>query len=215
MAISSLSAISADTTNPLLSKLEANGLSADKAQLVENDLANAFADTASGSTSGTVDVKSVRAALDQKIDEDVASGKLSASDATAVKKTLDDLDAQSSGTSTQSSTAATTTATASDSSASTSSAQSSGSGSGSGGAGGAGGGGSSTKTELSETVTVSGGIKTTVITYTDGTTSTTTTAATDQDQQKYGSKQAEQAAASTASKYLSTIQPGSLFQVMA
>jgi hypothetical protein len=212
MAISSLNAVSADTTNPLLSKLEANGLSADKAQVVQDDLSSVLSDS-SGTGSGPVDAKSVRAALDQKIDADVASGKLSASDATAVKKTLDQLDAQASGTG--ASTAAQTSAAASSSDSSGSAAASGSSASGGAGGAGGGGGGSSTKTEVSETVTVSGGIKTTVITYSDGTTSTTTTAASQQDEQQYGSKQAEQAAASTTSKYLSTIQPGSLFQLMA
>lgn len=206
MAISSLSAVSTDTTNPLLAKLEANGLSADKAQVVENDLSGVLSDT-TGSGSGPVDSASVRAALDQKIDEDVASGKLSQSDATAVKKTLDDLDAQASG----SGAATAQTSSASDSSGSAAAGGSSASG----GAGGAGGGGSSTKTEVSETVTVSGGIKTTVITYSDGTTSTTTTAASQQDEQKYDKQPAQAAAESTASKYLSTIRPGSLFQLMA
>ncbi len=208
MAISSLSAVSTDTTNPLLAKLEANGLSADKAQVVENDLSGVLSD-ATGSGSGPVDSASVRAALDQKIDEDVASGKLSQSDATAVKKTLDDLDAQASG----SGAVTAQTSSSSDSSGSAAAGGSSASG-GAGGAGG-GGGGSSTKTEVSETVTVSGGIETTVITYSDGTTSTTTTAASQQDEQKYDKQPAQAAAESTASKYLSTIRPGSLFQLMA
>ncbi|WP_068080318.1 hypothetical protein [Novosphingobium rosa] len=213
MAISSLSAISTDTSNPLLAKLEANGLSADKAQVVEDDLANVLSQ-GSASGSGPVDVKSVRAALDQKIDQDVASGKLSESDAAAVKKTLDDLDAQTSGTDTgtASSQAQSTDTTSTDSTGST---QTSSAGASGAKGGGGGGGGSSTKTELSETTTISGSLKTTIITYTDGTTSTTKTAASAEDVQKYGTKAQQTATADTASKYLSTIQPGSLFQLMA
>ena len=90
MTISSVTA-----TNPLLKQLEANGLSADKAKLVATDLAAATATTA-GNTGTVTSSVSVRAALDTRIAADVSSGKLSKDDAAAVKKTLDQVDAQSS-----------------------------------------------------------------------------------------------------------------------
>lgn len=208
MIISSVSATSSDS---LLSKLETNGLSASKAQLVESDLSQVEASLGSStSSSGAIDMQTMRAALDKKIDDDVASGQLSQSDAEAVKKTLDQLDSQTSGAS-DTSTATTTGTTTSAQSDSSSAAQESG-----GGGGGGGAGGTSGKTEVSETVTITGPLKTTVITYSDGSTATTTTVATETDEQKYGKQQATQAAASTtAMKYLSTIAPGTLFSQMA
>jgi hypothetical protein len=204
MTISSLSSTSTDV---FLTKLEGNGVSATKAQIVEDDLSQVMASAGSAATaSAPVDMKAMRAALDKKIDEDVSSGKLSASDATAVKKTLDDMDAQA-GTSGDTQTAATATA------------QSDGSGAAKS-AGGGGGGGASTKTEVSETVTITGPLKTTIITYSDGSTVTSTTVASQADEQKYG-KQATQATATStststaAATYLSTLPPGTLFSQMA
>lgn len=197
MTISSIS-----STSSLLQQLEANGLSADKAKLVGNDLAAAEKTTAlaTGATS-TVSAASVRAALDSRIAADVSSGKLSKSDAATVTKTLDDIDAQSGGSGITSQAAP---AAAPAQSTGTASA-----GSGGGGHGGGGGGGSS-KTELSETVTVVGSTETTTITYTDGTSATTTTVATEADKVKYGKPDAATPSAQAASDYLSTIEPGSL-----
>jgi hypothetical protein len=81
-----------------------------------------------------------------------------------------------------------------------------------GGHGGGGGGGddSANKTELSRTVTVSGSVETTVITYTDGTSDTTTGAATSEDQARYGDAAAKADGDTKAADYLSTIPPGTL-----
>jgi hypothetical protein len=83
-----------------------------------------------------------------------------------------------------------------------------------------------TKTEVSETVTVVANIKTTVITYSDGTSDTTTTAATPADLQKYetqSQKQQDQISATkptrpapgSRAEIPSTIAPGSLLNLMA
>lgn len=202
MTISSVSSTSSDF---LLTKLETNGLSASKAQLVEDDLSEISATASSdASASGPVDMKAMRAALDKKIDADVSSGKLSASDAAAVKKTLDDMDAQGSGSGdagqTQTSAASSTQA----------------DGAGAAHSSGGGGGGASAKTEVSETVTVSGPLKTTIITYSDGSTATSTTVASPADEQKYGKSSSQSGATdSIATQYLATLAPGSLFNQMA
>jgi hypothetical protein len=224
MTISSVSATASDS---FLSRLETNGLSASKAQLVEDDLSQVESSSGStGSSSSSIDMQTMRAALDAKIDEDVSSGKLSETDAAAVRKTLDQMGGQTDDTGTTGQSSAATTkaaATQSEGAAQTGA---------SGGATGGGAGGSTAKTEVSETVTINGPLKTTVITYSDGSTQTTTTVATETDEQKYGKQQASQDAAATANaadtsaasnagtntaamKYLSTLAPGTLFSQMA
>lgn len=190
---------SVSSTNSFVTQLKANGLSANKVTIVEKDLAavekaSAFA---SGSTTTTISSASVRAALNTKIDADVSSGKLSASDAAAVKKTLDKIDAQSGASTTTSQ--STSAARGSSADAPTKA-----------GKAGGGGGGSSAKTEVSETVTVTGSTKTTTITYSDNTTDTTTTTATAADQAEYAKPAVSDATNNVAKTYLSTIEPGSL-----
>lgn len=180
-------------TNPLVSKLEANGLSEAKAKLVQSEMDAAVKDaTSAGADGSKPDGASVRAALDKRVSADVASGKLSKEDAAEVKTTLDQIDAQSGSNATSGSAP-----------------------SGSVQHGGGGGGGSTSKTELSRTVTISDPIKTTVITYTDGTTKTSTSVATTSDDQRYAKPNAAQASQQDATQsYLSTIEPGSLVDIM-
>ena len=156
----------AGSSSPFLKQLETNGLSASKAALVQKDLSDAQAATTSAA--GSTVSPATRAAFDTKISADVLSGKLSTSDAAAVRKTMDNLGAGSASTTDASQTAPI-------GASSSQAAGSAGAAKIDGGGGGGGGGGSASKTELSETVTISGSTMTTVITYTDGTTSTTTT----------------------------------------
>mgnify|MGYP001554427583 CR=1 FL=1 len=198
MTISSVS-----STNSFAVQLKANGLSASTVKLVENDLtvaekASAFA---SGSTTATISSATVRAALNTKIDADVSSGKISASDAAAVKKTLDKIDSQSGAATSASQATPAAGGTAASAPAKAGKA---------GGGGHGGGGGSSGKTELSETITVSGTTKTTTIIYSDNTTETTTTTATAADMAEYAEPAASDTANNVAKTYLSTIEPGSL-----
>jgi hypothetical protein len=186
---------SVSSTNALLKQLEANGLSVAKAKLVETDVTAAAAATPVAAK-GTTDAANVRAALDARIDSDVASGKLSKSDAAAVKKTLDEIDGQSSG-----------TGSADQAAPATAQSPAQGGGPSSGGGGGGGGG---TATEVSETVTVSGSTKTTVTTYSDGSTTTATATATDADKAKYEKTKTDANSGEAANDYLSTIEPGAL-----
>jgi hypothetical protein len=204
-SVVSISSIS--STNTLLKQLEAGGLSASTAKLVDKDL-EAAASAAQGAATATTPVASVREALNAKIDADVSSGKISVGDAAKVKNTLDNIDAQSSGSGITSQGAQPTPTPA----ATTASGDAV---PGHGGGGGGGGGGGATKTEVSETVTVAGSTMTTIITYTDGTSETTTTTATAADIAKYGNAAATDATNSAASAYLSTIDKGSLIDLSA
>ncbi len=146
------------TSNPLASSLAMQGLTSSQIELVEADLDEALKNAGVDSGQSTsVDMKSVRAALDAAIADDVKKGNLSQDDAGKIGKALDQMDA-----------AATTE--------SVEGGASTGGGAPAGGAGGGGGGGASgsEKTEVSRTVTVSGGVKTTVILYSDGTNDTET-----------------------------------------
>jgi hypothetical protein len=186
---------SVNSNNALSSALQANGLSADKIALVADDLQQV--EQAQGAPVNTsVDSASVRQALEKKIDEDVKAGKLSQEDATAIKKTLDDMGGASRST-TQASKAAA-------------------GGKPHGGGGHGGGGGSSQKTILSEVVTVTGALQTTLITYTDDTTDTETQPVTG-DSTPSGSSTGGTTTGpdQTASDYLSTIDPGSLYTAYA
>lgn len=196
----------------LSSLLQAKGLASDTIDLVEDDLALAQKASASPTLATSINGGTVRAALDKQISDDVASGKLSKEDAAKIGEALDQLDGKSTeGKSGSAAPAA-------------------------GGAGrpagGGGGGGSSEKTELSRVVTVSGGITTTVITYTDGTTETETSVATEEDIKSSAAKsgkggksdpaadaksaQAGEAMADqTMQDYLSQIEPGSILETYA
>ncbi len=207
-------------TNPFLQALEANGLSDAKANLVGNDLVTAF-EQSTPDSSGSVSASDIRAKLDTQIASDVASGKLTQSDADAVKKTLDQIQGQSDDAGSDASTSA-ATAPADVTSASEAAITDGSDASSSAGGGGGGGGG---KTEVGESITVSGSIKTTTITYSDGTTLIETAEATDADERKYGKKNVEAAvaeqtkdAAKQASKskdYLAQTPPGTLFDIAA
>jgi hypothetical protein len=188
------------STNPLLAQLQAQGLSSAKASLVASDMDAAAKEVVGkdGAGAGSApDKQSVRVALDKRIASDVAAGKLSESDAAEVKKALDEIDGKSPA------------AAGGDGEATSDATAKAGGGPRGGGGGGAGGG--TQKTERSRTVTVAGAIKTTTITYTDGTSETTTGTASNADEAKYGKQGAADAQSGTAADYLSTIEPGSLF----
>ena len=195
----------AGSSSPFLKQLETNGLTASKAALVEKDLSAAQTTTTSGA--GSTISSATRAAFDAKISADVLSGKLSASDAAAVRKTMENL-AGGSTSSTDAGQAASTGAASSQAAGSAGANKA-------GGGGGGGGGGSGSKTELSETVSISGSTMTTVITYTDGTTSTTTTTATDADKVKYDKPGSSDQAEGAAAEYSTTIDKGALFDKLA
>lgn len=196
-----LGAIGSSTS--ILQTLEAKGLSESKAKLVQSDL-DASLQSATGLSGAKPDIASVRGVLDQKIASDVASGALTQEDATAISNTLDDMQGSSAGGSAASG-AATTTAGAAPSSG------------GAGAAGGGGGGGSETKTELSRVVVVTGAIKTTTITYTDGTTTTETSASTGDEPKKAGAAAPVQSAGagSADAEYKPKIVPGILVDALA
>lgn len=191
----------AGSSSPFLKQLETNGLSASKAALVQKDLSAAQATTTSAA--GSTVSPATRAAFDAKISADVLSGKLSAGDADAVRKTMDNLGAGSAST-TDASQTAPIGASSSQAAGSPRAAKT-----------GGGGGGSASKTELSETVTISGSTMTTVITYTDGTTSTTTTTATAADKAKYDKPEIHDKEQGAAAGYSSTIDKGALFDKVA
>jgi hypothetical protein len=182
------------SNNPLTSALLAKGLSSDKIKLVEQDL-EASVTAATPASGAKPDNASVRATLDKRIAADVASGKLSKEDAAAISKVLDEADQASANTD----------------KASGSTAPAGGPPKGGGGGGGA--GGSSEKTELSRTVLITGNIKTTTITYTDGTTETTTGPANGEKSTKDNA--ATTSSDSVASNYLAQIEPGSLIDKLA
>jgi hypothetical protein len=190
--------IAASSSTALQTKLVSSGISSAKAELVQSDLDSAIKAAGSGAAAKPA---SVRQALDTQIAADVASGKLSKSDAAAIDKALDKMGDASIAASGDSETAAT----------------GAGGAQAAGGAGGGGGGagGSASKTELSRTVTVSGQIKTTVIAYTDGTSETTTSAANAEDQTRYGRAGADAGEQAKVSDYLASIPPGSLVEAEA
>jgi hypothetical protein len=148
------------STSPLTSALTAQGLSSRKAALVESDL-QASVQAVSGSGGAKPATAEVRAALNERMDADVAAGKLSREDADAVNETLDAMDEAAGGEAGDPAAAASGDGTA----------KANGAAKGGAPAGG-GGGGSSEKTELYRTEVDSGTVKTITITYTDGTTET-------------------------------------------
>ncbi len=149
------------STSPLTSALTAQGLSSRKAALVESDL-QASVQAVSGSGGAKPATAEVRAALNERMDADVAAGKLSREDADAVNETLDAMDEAGGGEAADPAAAASGEGTA----------KANGAAKGGAPAGGGGGGGSSEKTELYRTEVDSGTVKTITITYTDGTTET-------------------------------------------
>jgi hypothetical protein len=99
-SITSAVTSAASSGSTLASLLQTSGLSADKIKIVEGDLADtrqSLASSMSASVSGTVDSTAFRAAIDAKIADDVASGKLTAKDAEAVGKALDQIEGTASG----------------------------------------------------------------------------------------------------------------------
>ena len=90
----SISSVSGSSTSPqarLLADLQSNGLASDKAGIVASEIDSAVQSTKS-SSSGKPDQASVRAAIEKQLSADVASGKLTESDAALVRKTLDDFE---------------------------------------------------------------------------------------------------------------------------
>jgi hypothetical protein len=194
------------SSTSILKTLETQGLSEPKAKLVQSQIDTAT-QAASGLSGTKPEIASVRGALDQKIAADVASGALSQEDAAKVSKTLDDLQAAEGGATAATGAASPTTAAAT---------EASGGGAAAGGGGG-GGGGSSEKTELSRSVIVTGAMKTTTITYTDGTTTTEVSASTGGDaKQAAGAKPVDIAGAGAAdAEYKPKIEPGILVDALA
>jgi hypothetical protein len=206
MSIGSIGASAA-----LSSLLQAKGLASDKIDLVEDDLDLAQKASASPTLATSINGGTVRAALDKQISDDVASGKLSEEDAAKIGEALDQLDGKTTE-------------------AKSGSAPAGGAGR---PAGGGGAGGTSEKTELSRVVTVSGGITTTIITYTDGTTETETSVATEEDIKSSATKsgKSDDAAKSksdaeatakpgatsdpSVQDYLAQIEPGSILEAYA
>ncbi|QJU60010.1 hypothetical protein HL653_21740 [Sphingomonas sp. AP4-R1] len=188
----------ASSTSALQTRLVSSGVSTAKAKLVQDDLDSALKATGAG---GTARPASVRAALDQKIAADVASGKLSEADAATIGKALDRMGDAS-------------VAASGDSGAATGDAGAAQAAGGAHGGGGGGGGRSAAKTELSRIVTVAGAIKTTVVTYTDGTSETSTGAANAEDKARYGHADATDDAdpQTKVGTYLAGIAPGSLVE---
>jgi len=85
-------------TDPALRMLQADGLSDAKAKAVASDAPKTAEPAPSakirptGNIAPSVKFASLRAALEARIDSDISSGQLAASDAPAVRKTLDEID---------------------------------------------------------------------------------------------------------------------------
>jgi hypothetical protein len=198
----------------LSSLLQAKGLASDTIDLIEDDLELAQKAGGSQMLATSINGGTVRTALDKQISDDVTSGKLSEEDAAKIGEALDQLEGKTTE-------------------AKSGSALAGGAARPAGGGGGGGAGGSSEKTELSRTVTVSGGITTTIITYTDGTTETETSVATEEDIKSSAAKSgksedvdksksgtdatAKPGAASdpAVQDYLAQIEPGSILEAYA
>ena len=201
MSIASVGSRDAAYSALLSSRLQAQGLSAQKTALVLGD-AKVALEKIQSVRGGPPDKAAIRDALESRIAADVASGKLTEADAKTVNDTLDQIDPQS---------------------PSPAHPQDAGGHKGGGphGGGGEGGGGSANKTELSETVTVTGKLKKTTILYTDGTSESTTTVLSDSAKDSkyvkspvYDLMKASaetNAAADKTRNYLATLDPGSLF----
>ncbi|WP_068090177.1 hypothetical protein [Novosphingobium rosa] len=211
MIVSSVTSTPNDylVTQRATNNLAANNLAAVNAQIAQDAQTNpADGNNLDASASDTVDAATVRATLDQRIAQDVASGTLSDSDAAAVRLTLDEIDGGASQTS------ATTSSQQSNTNNNASAVQAS--------ADNATVNGTAARTVLTQTVTIEGGVMTTVTFYSDGTQETTTTVATPEDVLNYGDQSqiqqqnaAQAAAQATATQYLATIEAGTLFNQLA
>ena len=220
MNISSAGASPPAMPRQLVSQLTSNGLTAEKASLVATEATAAF-QSAGNMRPGPAHKETVKAALEQRISADVASGKLSAEDAKAVYKTFEELDpAKQNG------------------------------GQGPDGAGGPPPGGpggpppgggtggpppggsakgasgsgqdssSTNKTTVSETTTIIGEIEFTKVVYSDGTTETTQQNVGGNNEDKSGIKAQNNSSAQSnkdtevlkmIKQYLASLEPGTLF----
>ena len=91
MNISSVGAPPPAMQRQFVSQLTSNGLTAEKASFVETQARAAFQSVGSMPL-GTSHKESVKAALEQRISADVASGKLSDQDAKIIYRTFEELD---------------------------------------------------------------------------------------------------------------------------
>jgi len=215
MAVASINASMPYQSASLVANLKANGLTAEKANLAAADVQGAIQQVGMAQR-GPANKAAITEALQQRISSDVASGKLSTSDAAAVYKTFEQMDpAKQNG--------GAGAPPPPDGSAPPPSK----------GAGGPNGGGadgagqdSSTKVILSQTDLVIGNLQTMMIIYTDGT-SDTKTQPVSNDAKLYTKSSAANGQAisvdgnansnmsgSKVQSYLSTIQAGSLFDQM-
>jgi len=215
MAVASINASMPYQSASLVANLKANGLTAEKANLAAADVQGAIQQVGMAQR-GPANKAAITEALQQRISADVASGKLSTSGAAAVYKTFEQMDpAKQNG--------GAGAPPPPDGSAPPPSK----------GAGGPNGGGadgagqdSSTKVILSQTDLVIGNLQTMMIIYTDGT-SDTKTQPVSNDAKLYTKSSAANGQAisvdgnansnmsgSKVQSYLSTIQAGSLFDLM-
>jgi len=215
MAVASINASMPYQSASLVANLKANGLTAEKANLAAADVQGAIQQVGMAQR-GPANKAAITEALQQRISADVASGKLSASDAAAVYKTFEQMDPakQNGG--------------AGGPPPPEGSAPPLSKGAGSPHSGGSGGAAqdSSTKVILSQTALVRGNLETMMNIYTDGT-SETKTQPVSNDAKLYTKSSAANSQAisvdglpnsnmsgSKVQSYLSTIQAGSLFDLM-
>ena len=211
MAVASVNASMPYQSASLVSNLKANGLTADKANLAAADVQGAIQQVGMVQR-GPANKAAITEALQQRISADVASGKLSTSDAAAVYKTFEQMDPakQNGG------------AGGPPPPEGSAPPPSKGAGSQHGGAAQD----PSTKVILSQTDLVIGNLQTMMIIYTDGT-SDTKTQPVSNDAKLYTKSSAANGQAisvdgnansnmsgSKVQSYLSTIQAGSLFDQM-
>lgn len=204
MSIASIGSRDATYSALLSSRLQSQGLSAQKTAVVLGDAKFAL-EKVQAVRKGPVDKAAIRDALESRIAADVASGKLTEDDAKTVHATLDQIDPNA----------------PTDHQPQGPDDHKGGGGKGGGHGGGGEGGGSANKTELSESVTVTGKLKKTTILYTDGTSETTTKVLSDSAKDSKYIKSpvydlmkasAETMGAGDKTRnYLATLDPGSLF----
>lgn len=243
MMISSVGPSLFPQTSALVANLRTNGLTLDKAALVAKD-AKAAVQQVGGVKRGPEGKAALRDALKERISADVASGALSAADANAVFQTFAQMDpanqngGRQPGAQGGSPNGGDGAPPAQDGDTPPPDAAGAPPAKGAhgprpkGGGGGGGGQGSASKTVLSESTTVTGPLQTTITVYTDGTSDTKTEAASTSaasTSNMYSKSSitaqgnANQASANGAAAnngaakvqtYLSTIQPGSLFDFL-
>ncbi|WP_206244496.1 hypothetical protein [Novosphingobium terrae] len=192
-------------TQRVTNNLAANNLAAINAQIAQDAQTNPSDSSLEASASETVDMETMRATLEQRIAQDVASGNLSDSDATTVRLTLDEIDGNASSTSQTNATNTQTNDTSAVQAGNNAAVN-----------------GTTARTVVTQTVTIEGGVMTTVTFYSDGTQETTTSVATPDDVQQYGNQAqiqqqntAQATAQATTMQYLATIEAGTLFNQMA